>query len=177
MAEEDKWLPRMTRAFMELDSSTHAIDTAQFAAAMEQVRRRRCVNMTLLGAGCRTPTSLPACHAAANPFAQLPNTCRCCPSLRRLAPCSCLRGTSLRSRCGTGAATGRPAVILSARRLIPSRFWLAWFACSGGLPFAATVQIETVVAIRDKWVTLDQIVAAGKAVRAGSHPLGCYDAN
>lgn len=37
MAEEDKWLPRMTRAFMELDSSTHAIDTAQFAAAMEQV--------------------------------------------------------------------------------------------------------------------------------------------
>ena len=45
MAEqEDKWLARMTRAFMELDSSTHAINTKQFAEAMQQVggRAGRC---------------------------------------------------------------------------------------------------------------------------------------
>ena len=40
MAEEDKWLPRMTQSFMALDSSTHAIDTKQFAAAMQEARRR-----------------------------------------------------------------------------------------------------------------------------------------
>lgn len=36
--QEEKWLPRMTRSFISLDSSTHAIDTAQFAEAMEKVR-------------------------------------------------------------------------------------------------------------------------------------------
>ncbi|KAL4855989.1 Importin beta-like SAD2 [Chlorella vulgaris] len=38
MAEaEENWLPRMTKAFIALDSSSHAIDTAAFAAAMEKV--------------------------------------------------------------------------------------------------------------------------------------------
>ncbi len=36
--EEENWLPRLTKAFVALDSSTHAIDTAAFAAAMEKVR-------------------------------------------------------------------------------------------------------------------------------------------
>ncbi|PSC72987.1 glycolipid transfer [Micractinium conductrix] len=35
--DEENWLPRMTRAFLALDSSTHAIDTAAFADAMEKV--------------------------------------------------------------------------------------------------------------------------------------------
>lgn len=35
---EENWLPRMTKAFIALDSSSHAIDTAAFAAAMEKVR-------------------------------------------------------------------------------------------------------------------------------------------
>lgn len=34
---EENWLPRMTKAFIALDSSSHAIDTAAFAAAMEKV--------------------------------------------------------------------------------------------------------------------------------------------
>lgn len=34
---EDNWLPRMTRGFLQLDSTTQAIDTAAFAAAMQQV--------------------------------------------------------------------------------------------------------------------------------------------
>lgn len=37
---EEKWLPRMTHSFVALDSSTHAIDTAAFAKAMEQARFR-----------------------------------------------------------------------------------------------------------------------------------------
>jgi len=36
-ADENNWLPSMTRAFMALDSSTHAIDTTAFATAMEKV--------------------------------------------------------------------------------------------------------------------------------------------
>lgn len=35
--DEENWLPRMTLAFLALDSSTHAIDTAAFADAMEKV--------------------------------------------------------------------------------------------------------------------------------------------
>lgn len=35
--QEENWLPRMTTAFIALDSSTHAINTAAFAAAMEKV--------------------------------------------------------------------------------------------------------------------------------------------
>lgn len=34
---DEKWLSNMTRAFMELDSSTQAIDTLAFATAMEKV--------------------------------------------------------------------------------------------------------------------------------------------
>lgn len=52
---EEKWLPRMTQSFVSLDSSTHAIDTAQFAKAMEQarVRRRgRCCRPPVRAAGC-----------------------------------------------------------------------------------------------------------------------------
>lgn len=60
MAEEDKWLPRMTRAFMELDSSTHAIDTAQFAAAMEQVRAGGRVCCWVLAACVARPSSMPS---------------------------------------------------------------------------------------------------------------------
>lgn len=33
----DHWLPTMTQAFIALDSSTHAISTAEFAMAMEKV--------------------------------------------------------------------------------------------------------------------------------------------
>lgn len=36
----DHWLPTMTQAFMALDSSTHAISTAEFATAMEKVGTR-----------------------------------------------------------------------------------------------------------------------------------------
>ncbi|KAL4433930.1 hypothetical protein ABPG75_000371 [Micractinium tetrahymenae] len=36
-ASPDHWLPTMTQAFMALDSSTHAINTAEFATAMEKV--------------------------------------------------------------------------------------------------------------------------------------------
>lgn len=44
--EEEKWLPRMTRSFMDLDSSTHSIDTKQFAEAMQKVRRGTDVGCT-----------------------------------------------------------------------------------------------------------------------------------
>lgn len=51
----DHWLPTMTRAFMALDSSTHAINTAEFATAMEQVWSSACK-----AARCHQLASCPA---------------------------------------------------------------------------------------------------------------------
>lgn len=93
--EQELWLPRMSKAFIALEGSAHAIDTAAFATAMQEVRVWRGQRPLTLSLGC-TADALAVSRRG-----------RC--ALRRD---SSMPGPTTRRRCGwppPAAATELPA--------------------------------------------------------------------